>query len=68
MKFESYDGFEGRLVNLYDSLSDIGYGSHADGNIVTVCDEDDNKIAEFEIEFTGVNCSDEIKVLSIEEF
>lgn len=67
MKFESYEGFTGRLMHLYDSLADIGYSSHADENIVTVYDEDDQAIAEFEIEFTGGDGSDEIKVVSIEE-
>ena len=67
MEFGSYEGFEGRLVNLYDSLSDIGYSSHADENVVTVYGEGDQAIAKFEIEFTGGDGSDEIKVVSIEE-
>ena len=67
MKFESYEGFTGRLMHLYDSLADIGYSSHADENIVTVYGEDDQAIAKFEIEFTGGDGSDEIKVASIEE-
>lgn len=67
MKFESYEGLTGRLMHLYNSLSDIGYSSHADENILTVYDESDQAIAKFEIEFTGDDGSDEIKVVSIEE-
>ena len=67
MKFESYEGFTGRLMHLYDSLADNGYSSHADENIVTVYDEDDQEIAEFEIEFTGGDGSDEIIVTGITE-
>jgi len=58
--------FEGRLVWLEDSLSDLGYGSHADGNIVTVYDDDEKEIATIEIEFVGKDGSDEIKVSGIE--
>ena len=68
MKFESYKGFTGRLMHLYDSLADIEYSSHIDENILTVYDEDNQVIAKFEIEFTGGDGSDEIKVVSIEEF
>jgi len=58
--------FEGRLMWLEDSLADLGYGSHADGNAVTVYNDNEKEIATIEIEFVGNDGSDEIKVSGIE--
>ncbi len=66
MKFDKYQNYKGRLMDLYDSLADDGYGSHADGDILAIYDEDDIIIASFDIEFIGADGSDLVKVTGIE--
>ncbi|MDN5307084.1 MAG: hypothetical protein PWP16_447 [Eubacteriaceae bacterium] len=68
MKFDKYKSYEGRLVDLYDSLADDEYGSYANGNILAVYDDDDKMIASFDIEFIGADGSDLVKVTGIEIF
>lgn len=62
--------FTGRLIYLYDSIADLGYGTSGssdspDDNTIIVYDDEHNKLAEIEIEFTGGNGGDEVKVISI---
>jgi len=62
--------FTGRLVYLWDSITDLGYSTSGssgspDDNTIIVYGDDGNKLAEIEIEYTGGNGSDDIKVISI---